>query len=315
MTISDRAAHYLSLQLAALRARLDALLRRAVGAPEVPDAAPSLDRELLALGSDDALPARWLRTRLDLSQTEEQVLWLLLGYEVSSEIRGMVMSLAGARDEMTFDLVERIVYGEASAAGWRELGSEGALTRLGLIRADGHSEARHRCRIGLVPRVRGLLHGDAHLTDELRDIARLVDRELPLDELVLSEGVVERVVRELAKPRPFVLATGGTGTGRATLLRAAAISTGASVIDVSCERLAKEPEALNAQLRTIAREARLLRAAVLLRNYDSLASTEAVERRLANDVCGPLMATSTTRSRDGAEVRYATSRPSVESAG
>ncbi len=304
MTTDDRAAHFLSLQLAALRARLDALLRRAVGAPGVSDATSSIERDLRELGKDDALPARWLRTRLDLSDTEEQVLWLLMGYEVSSEIRGMVMTLAGARDEMTYDLVERIVYGEASAAAWRELGGEGGLARLGLIRADSRAEPRHRCRISLVPRVRGLLHGDTQLTDELREVARLVEREIPLDDLVVSDGVIERVVRELARARSFVVATGGTGTGRSTLLRAAAISAGRSVIDVSCERLAKEAGALEAQVRAISREAQLLRASVLLRNYDALGNTESIERQLAEH-SGPLMATATAgiRPRPGSRHR------------
>ncbi len=300
MTNTDRAARYASLQLAALRIRLDTVLRRAAGAAEVVDpAAASVEGELRAFNNDDTLPARWLNTRLNLSGTEERVLWLLMGYEVSSEIRGAVMTLAGGRDEMTIDLAERIVYGEASSAGWRELGSEGALARLGLIRVDSPSEARHRCRIGLVSRVRGLLHGDAELTGELRGLAQLVDRGIPVEDLVVSDGVVERVVRELAKVRPFVLATGGAGSGRATLLRAVVLEGGGSVIDVACGLLAREPDILEAQLRTIARESRLLRAAVLLRNCDAITNTEAaaaiVDRCLVDATDASLLATATTR--------------------
>ena len=309
MTINDRAAHYASLQLSALRARLDVVLRRAAGASEMLDpTVASIDRDLLAFSDDDMLPARWLRTRLALTETEEQVLWLLMGYEVSSEIRGMVMTLAGARDEMTIDLAERIIYGESSAVGWRELGNDGALARLGLIRGEGHSEARHRCRIGLVPRVRGLLHGDVQLGDELRDLARLVDRELALVDVVVSPGAVDRVVRELGKARPFIIATGGKGSGRATLLRAAAIGAGMPVIDVSCTRLAKEADTLGAQLRVVAREARLLRAAVLLRDYDALASTDAiaavVERCLIDGTRGAVLATAATRANRGGSARH-----------
>ena len=309
MTITERAARHASLQLAALRIRLDAVLRRAAGSPAFADpAAASIEGELGAFPDDDALPARWLDTRLNLTRTEEQILWLLMGYEVSSEIRGMVMTLAGGRDEMTIDLAERIVYGEASAAGWRELGSEGALARLGLIRVDSPSDARHRCRISLVPRVRGLLHGDAQLTGELQGLAQLVDHEIPLEDLVVSGGAVERVVRELAKARPFVLATGGTGSGRATLLRAAALGSGVPVIDVACGRLAKEPEALDAQLRIIARESRLLRAAVLLRNYEAITNTEAsaaiVDRCLVEGTHVPLLATAATRSNRVSSARH-----------
>ncbi|MBA3460528.1 MAG: ATP-binding protein [Deltaproteobacteria bacterium] len=312
MTITDHAAHYASLQLASLRARLDAQLRRSAGAAHADDPAlASIERELLASRDDDTLPARWLRTRLALSETEEQILWLLMGYEVSAEIRGMVMTLAGARDEMTIDLAERIVYGEASARGWRELGSDGALVQLGLIRSEGQPVSglsRHRSRIGLVPRARGLLHGDAQLSDELRELARYVEHEIPLAEVVTAAGVSERVARELGKPRPFIIATGADGAGRATLLRAAAICAGTTVIDVSCARLATAPDALSAQLRVIAREARLFRAAVLLRDYDVLATTDVVawlvDRILVDGTREPILATAATRTNRGGGARH-----------
>ena len=75
----------------------------------------------------------WLRTRLGLTVTEEQVLWVLIAHELCPYARGHIRELNSEQvPDPTLDAIRRFVYGDASHA-WRELGPSGALQQLALI--------------------------------------------------------------------------------------------------------------------------------------------------------------------------------------
>src|SRR5438874_13821392 len=68
-----------------------------------------------------ALPAVLLRTRLDLSPTEERILWLLLATELSVNVREMTSLLAGSSQPTVAMLLDTIYGSSTSATGWSEL--------------------------------------------------------------------------------------------------------------------------------------------------------------------------------------------------
>ena len=292
--MKDDSARFAALKLAEIRLLVDDLLRAAAGLERT--ARPDLGA---AIGGEDAsaadVPATWLRTRLGLGANEERVLWLVLGFEASVEIRDAIRTLDRGVEDLTLDAVERIVYGEASLEGWKELSADGGLRRHRLIQLENPRAMRHRQIVSLVPRLRGLMLGEASLAAELDDVARLRRVEASPD-LVLAPGVMERTSDLVRRAGAYVIATGMDGSGRASMLCKAAHAQGYDVIDVACARIASEQSTAIEQLQIIGREARLLRAAVLLRDCELLA--EGLTSRLESILDGcdlPLLATSISR--------------------
>ena len=86
------------------------------------------------------VPAAWLRARLGLTASEEDVLWLLVAAETSSLVRGLIATVTG-NTQLSVSNITEIVYGDVpSLRAHREL-SNGRLHRLELVqRTDGGDE-------------------------------------------------------------------------------------------------------------------------------------------------------------------------------
>jgi len=224
---------------------------------------------------DEALPIGWLRARLGLSTTEEQVLWVLIAHELDPAARRLVREL-NTEDvaDPTLDAVRRTVYGSLpDARAWRELSADGALQRLGLIERtdDGAATPEHRRTYRAAARVIALVHGAVALDAELADCATLDVGAPSLDALEVAPEIVQRLEAAIDGGNMIVL-HGAAGTGRRSLLAALAARRGHALLQVDARSLATDRERARRQLRVIARECVLLRRVPLVLHLDALAA-------------------------------------------
>lgn len=210
--------------------------------------------------------------RLGLSETEQQVVWLLAGVAVSREVRAL---LARATGELLMDptlhAIRLVVYGAApSRLALAELAATAPLRRLALIeRTDGTSDVHEsRQTWGLSPRLLELLHGQ-HVLDSLLVSAVKLPEPIDLPQLALQGDVLAQTTKALDSDA-VVLVSGIPGLGRRTLLASAALSKGIETFEIDVERLSKDVSTLSRQLRAIARECRLFVRVPLLANLEAL---------------------------------------------
>ena len=180
----------------------------------------------------DGSALAWLRERLALTATEEQVLWLLAAHELCPEARFRIRELATEQvSDPTLDVVRRTVYGATELArAWRELGEQGALRRLALIdRTDRDPDAPdHRQMLKASRRVLALVHGERAIDPELQPLLGR-DTAAPLAELEVDAACAEQLAAALAGDRLVVL-HGGAGTGRRSLCLAVARELGRTLL-------------------------------------------------------------------------------------
>jgi hypothetical protein len=196
-----------------------------------------------------------------------------------------IQARSGEAQEPTVEVIQRVVYRDPARAlaAWRELGAEGQLAKLGLVVPTERERRTPEYRRGLqvTDRVRGLVLGDTTLAAEVARVARLAPAAIALDQVVMPEGLVARARAHVRAAEAFVIAVGPTGVGRSSLLRAVLAEAGRDVIEVDGAALAKHAEELRAQLQALAREARLLDRALLVRELDALLSGAGAEDRVA----------------------------------
>jgi ATP-dependent 26S proteasome regulatory subunit len=287
-----------SLRLALVSSMLEARIASSAGARvDTASAMQAALRQQIAAYGDD-VPATWLGTRAELSRTEEDVLWLLVAAETVPSVRGLVATLTGAT-ELTASTIAEVVYGDApSLVAHREL-THGRLARLELMqRTDGGDNATPDFRRALRahPRVVALCLGDTSVANELERVAALSQRDTRADNVVVTAGGIDRT-RSVMRDGNFIVAVGRRGTGRTSLLDAVARERGYRVLVVEGSRLSQERSALLIELHKIAREARLLDAAVLLRDLDALGSDvlDIIDHELLRELVRPCLATATIR--------------------
>ena len=231
-----------------------------------------------ALPIPDGAPISWVRHRLGLGATEEHVLWLLIAHELDPVSRGIVRDLGGALDP-TLDVVRRVVYGMRDPRGWRELGEAGALRRLGLVEWLDGSVPEYRRTPRVAPRVIALAYGEVELDPELAHCATLDVPARDRAQLEIAPGVAEKVA-EAFDDGGLVMVHGAAGSGRRSLLAALAAERDLALLQVDCRALATDRERAHRELRTIARECRLLERTPLLLHLDALAAIGDVADRL-----------------------------------
>jgi len=290
-----------SLRIALVTSILEARVAMASGLDQG-SSAGALQRALRAQISQHAaaeLPANWLRTRIGLSDTEQDLLWLLVAAETSSSVRALVATATGAT-QLSISAVTEIIYGDLpSLRAHREL-TNGRLRRLELVqRTDGGDDTTPNFQrtVRAHSRIVALCLGDGGLAAELEGTAMLRSRDISSESLVVGDGCLERSRAVLARPDHFVVAVGRRGTGRTSLLASVACEAGQMALIVEGTNLSHQPEKLSTQLRGIARESMLLGAAVLVRNLDALPAEtlHIVDTELLGNVKGPCMATTTER--------------------
>jgi DNA polymerase III delta prime subunit len=274
-------------QIRIVRARLDQLQGSGTSEPrsEITDlwpAAALVDRRLRA--SDRArLPIAQLHASFRLTKTEACVLWVLIAHELCPRARSLVRELNTEQlADPSTDVLRRIVFGDrrGSHASWAELAEDGTLRRLGLIeRTDnGAATPLHRQTWKVAERVLALVHGEVALDPMLAKLATLRS-PAAIRDLVIASDVLERL-SAATDQSGVVVAYGGAGSGRRSVLEAVIAERGRRVLQIDGRSIAKERDLARVQLRGLARECVLLGLVPLVRDLDALAATGDVPDRL-----------------------------------
>jgi ATPase family associated with various cellular activities (AAA) len=239
---------------------------------------------------------RTLATQLALTETEQQIVMLLVAMRTRPDVRLRIQQLVGAA-ELGLDSTRTLVYGaQPSRQALQELSSAGVLRRLVIIERSDEAAASHESKQtwSIAPRVLSLLHGDDAIDPALSRLCRIRD-SIDLESIAASDEA-KQLARTAVAGAGVVVATGLEGLGRRTLLRAAAKAEGRAIVEVDARRLPKDSASLASQLRAVARECKLLGRTPLLTNLDILADDKEdrigiVGTELAAFVDGPILVT------------------------
>ena len=276
---------YVEAMIRAMRLRLRAL------AKDDDDDRPERDAHDAALRSTAlaaanegvAMPMLWLRDRLQLSETEEQVVWLLLAHEVDVAARKAMRVLnTESVSDATLDAIRRVVYGfGVQARAGAELAAAGPLRRLGLIERTDDEERcpEHRQTFALSRRVLALALGDASLDPALESIASIPSSTLTVADLVAAPKTVDHLRATLTSSN-LVAITARSGSGRRSLLLATLREKGLDALQIDGRAIAPARDVAQLQLRAIARECRLLGRIPLVCHLDALAAAGEIADRI-----------------------------------
>jgi len=277
------------------RGRAQGWLREGVQPIDVPDEAVferfrAIEQRLAA--TRDPLPMDLVRRRLGLTLTEQRVLWTLVGYELDPRLRRLLQHVATEDTTVvTIGTLLSVVYDDAPGSGYVELSPAGRLMELRLIAIDDSDSAApiSQRRIRVVDRVLELAAGIVRLDRDLERFARIeppTERaDLVMDPAV-QDSVDSQLYTALVQPSsPVVVVVGPEGSGRRSLLRAAAARAGLTLVAIDSAQL--PATALELSLRAVFREALLFDGGVIFDNLDLLERDEATGERFRHfDVAG-----------------------------
>ena len=246
--------------------------------------------ETLVAAREDAtrgsleIPAIRLRERLELSASEDLILWTLLANEMCASTRRMLRLLATEEvTDPTTDVIRRVVYADGySPDAWRELSPTGTLRRLGLLeRTDAAPETpEHRQTWRIARRTLALVHGVTAVDDGLTHLAEWESlRAGTVEDLVIDAAAVQRA-RAGFDSSGCLLVTGRPGQGRSALLHALAGERGLQILTVRGRELATDRTVATRQLQAVRRECLLLGLVPLVRDVDALAAHGDAKDRL-----------------------------------
>jgi hypothetical protein len=275
--------HELAARIGWSLAKLGALVNAGRATGWLPgDAVEARDADaiLTDLVEDSAMAS--LREQLELSETELDTLWLLACIEIEPQVaRAAQMLMSSGMHELSAQIVARLVGDDDGEMFDR-------LAQLALIETTADPRLpMYRRAVRVNDRVIDLARGKLALDREVAQLAELIDES--------KEVAVPADLRHAVNYGApcLIVATGIEGSGRQTVLRAAAASVGRTVLAVRGAALALEHEKLVRQLRAIARECKLHGAWPMLVEIDGLADRAAViEKELIARCEGPVMATS-----------------------
>jgi len=218
---------------------------------------------------DPDLAISKLSRRLGLTAEEQRIFLVALATTIDGRTRQLVTSLHGRCPVSSLELCHLAVRSNQLGAALECLTEAGSLISLGLLESSGSSTAGDLWTVPL--RLISWIHGTEGLAPELRPIARLLvaSDAKPLEEVFTSPSCVSRAERALAEQHHLVV-YGVPGLGRRTLARALLAKQERGCMEIDCVRLEKDPHRQRIQLRSIARECRLLECTPLLLNIDAL---------------------------------------------
>jgi hypothetical protein len=279
------------------RGRAQGWLREGVQPIDVPDEAVferfrAIEQRLAA--TRDPLPMDLVRRRLGLTLTEQRVLWTLVGYELDPRLRRLLQHVATEDTTVvTIGTLLSVVYDDAPGSGYVELSPAGRLMELRLIAIDDSDSAApiSQRRIRVVDRVLELAAGIVRLDRDLERFARIeppTERaDLVMDPAV-QESVDSQLYTALVQPSsPVVVVVGPEGSGRRSLLRAAAARAGLTLVAIDSVQLPATALALELALRAAFREALLFDGGVIFDSLDLLERDDATGERFRHfDVAG-----------------------------
>ena len=229
------------------------------------------------------MPLLWLRDRLQLTGTEEQVVWLLLAHEIDAGARQAIRALnTETVTDATLDTIRRVVYGSGvQARAGAELAAASPLRRLGLIERTDDEERcpEHRQTFALSRRVLALALGDSSLDPELDGIASIPGAMFGIPDLVAAPKAVDQLRKAIASEH-LVAITARSGSGRRSLAIAALREAGHDVLQIDGRAIAPARELAQRQLRAIARECWLLGRVPLVCQLDALSAAGELADRI-----------------------------------
>ncbi|MEP6864770.1 MAG: ATP-binding protein [Deltaproteobacteria bacterium] len=240
----------------------------------------------------------WPLVRMQLTATQERVMWTLIAQELDPAARMQLRELATEDDsDVNQDVLRRIVYGHRpDEAGFRDLSSRSPLLQACLIEPlDEEDVPAHRRTYRIARRVLALAHGIHDAEEELTGYVETPSMMPRLDQLTVGADALARVRAAVGSSNGLVIVTGSSGAGKRSVVVAAARERGANVIAVDCAELDRELVRADRQLRILARECKLWDCVPLLLNLELLAPNDERPDRvklveaLARDV--PVLAT------------------------
>jgi AAA+ superfamily predicted ATPase len=240
-----------------------------------------------ALGIE--LPLERLRRAFALTPTEQQVLEILIALEVSAQVRASAKPYLDQTGSATIELLEGLVYRHrrSHASTIEELGVDSRLFALQLAHSGSGDLPWLARPVKIAPRVLELALGRLRLDPQVAKVASLVSEPANGDVLLLDinvRAVVETAIKgqleRSGAPLPFVV--GADGSGRGSVVHAAAHSLGRPVLDVRGSQLPRDPVELASLVTAMLRETVLFGAVLLIRELDALVGN--LERGVADRV-------------------------------
>jgi hypothetical protein len=223
---------------------------------------------------------------LGVSERQIDLLWLLACVELDPGLARATQALVSpGMHELNFQILDAL----ASTTGGRLTEAElDHLVRLGLVETTfGHQVPLYRRALRVSDRVLELARGTWALDREVARLARIVE---PGGIGVHESDASREVAETLNRGELLIVVSGIAGSGRTTALATAAASVDLSLLLVSAGSLARDPLALQRQLRALSREARLHDAVLLLQGLESF-DTDLVRTEILDTVTGPVLAT------------------------
>lgn len=244
--------------------------------------------------ASNLFPLVQLFERFALTADERLTLWILIAHSLCPIARNLLRSLSTEDTlEPTTDVIHRVVLGIRFD---REvLDPDGALVRFELVeRTDREAHApEHRRTWKISRRVLDLVRGELELDRDLAQVAAIEQPPL-IDDLELA-GDAKTALVSAFDHGDLVVVHGRVGSGRRSSLVATAHVLGLRVLRVDGKQLARDRERTRQQLRTIARECRLLDLVPLVCNLDALSAAGELADRIdlvEQELPGLVLATS-----------------------
>jgi SpoVK/Ycf46/Vps4 family AAA+-type ATPase len=242
------------------------------------------ERDLAERGAPH-LPLDRLRSAFGLSPTEERVLHIALAAEHSLHIRNLLRYLAADIRRAALDrtMLETLVYGRAGRARLHEeLGPRSLLLERHLLEVMPGGESLMFEGLRAAPRVVELATGVVRVAPELEDVLHHVHEPHRFEELVVPADLRNQLTG-LVQPsmfsiKPAIVVAGPTGSGRKTLLGAAARAAGKGVVYIRSGDLPRQPAAFLAAVRGALREAIVLDAIPVFVDVHLIAEADAPDR-------------------------------------
>jgi hypothetical protein len=192
------------------------------------------------------LPFDRLARAFGLSPTEERVIWLLVAVETRPRLRQLLRYAQGdaQRRRAEVGFLEEVVYGRPAVRDLAlgELAPDGRLFRHRLVELDAGGEPAWSMRqVHAAQRVVELALGVDRLDPQLAGFANLTLSPAPAP-LLLPEGLRDRVRALVAAGRgdaraPILVVAGREGSGRRSLLGAAAADLGLPLLGLSAKEM------------------------------------------------------------------------------
>lgn len=221
------------------------------------------------------LPMDMLRRRMELTLTEQRVLWTLLAYELDPRSRRLLDHLStGQTAGVTIGTLLALLYDEAEGSCYVELAPGGHLDSMRLIEIEPSTMASSFRHVRVVDRLVELASGIVRLDRDIEAFSWL--NELPAMRPLIMETTLDEYVTSLVRTAvnepnaPMIALVGPDGAGRRTLAQNAIARAGLPLLSVMCEVLPTNPGDLARAVRSLCREARLFGAAIVLENLDAL---------------------------------------------